>query len=72
MKSNSEKEKADLEKKLEATVSLLEQKEKDFQKQKAEVQYLVSLLSRHLMKVRILCEIVDFDLIMKHLVSTNR
>jgi hypothetical protein len=38
LRSNNEKEKADLEKKLKATNSLLDQKEKDIQKQKAEVQ----------------------------------
>lgn len=43
MKCNSEKEKADLEKKLEATNSLLEQREKDFQNQKTEVQCPVIL-----------------------------
>jgi hypothetical protein len=37
LKSSSEKEKASLERKLEITNSLLEQTEKDFQKQKAEV-----------------------------------
>jgi hypothetical protein len=43
LKCNSEKEKADLEKKLEATNSLLEQREKDFQNQKTEVQCPVIL-----------------------------
>jgi hypothetical protein len=39
LKASSEKEKESLKKKLETTNSLLEQKEKDFQTQKAEVLF---------------------------------